>query len=102
MGKNGYLEGIDFNSLKGWMKQMYNIVEWGHWGLTFYKTDNLTTRKPIEFFGKLYFPVGPQGPMDGTYGSPLRQKFEKACRDWKNGICPDGTTCELDQKRLYV
>lgn len=72
-------------------------VEWGNWGITLYaEADGKNV-----FFGKLYFPVGPQGPIDGHIGSPERARWLKACSDWMSGRCPDGTQCDLSQRWLY-
>lgn len=78
-----------------------NRVEWGNWGLTFYASAIDSTLATM-FFATLPFPVGPQGPTDGTLGSPLRQRYLDACKQWQNGECPMGAVCWLDQRWLYV
>jgi hypothetical protein len=46
----------------------------GNWGLTFL-ADGLVA-------GTVYFPVGPQGPIEGSLGSPERERYRQAARDW--------------------
>lgn len=62
-----------------------NTVYWGNWGITFSQNEKI--------LGTLYFPVGPQGPQDGTIGSKLNLKFREACRAWtEEGILPVNIT----------
>ena len=59
-------------------------AEWGHWGITFCRG-----RAPV---GTLYFGVGNGGPVDGTVGSPERERYQEACRSWvASGVLPEGT-----------
>lgn len=70
-------------------------VAWGNWGIQL--------RDGSAFVAEVPFPVGPQGPMDGTIGSPLRLKFEAMCKAWKErGEMPEGAVCYISQKWLYV
>jgi hypothetical protein len=65
-------------------------AEWGHWGITFF-TKVPGDYAPTTIDGVLYFPVGTRGPMDGLLGSPERQKYAEAIKNWmEQGVLPDG------------
>lgn len=60
-------------------------TDWGHWGLTFVEQigDNWLIR------GRAFYPVGPQGPVEGTVGSPERQRWLEMADAWvKHGVLP--------------
>ena len=53
--------------------------EWGTFGIGFWTgTRGLPTRKVAA----LSFPVGPQGPVEGCLGDPLREFHAEAARRW--------------------
>lgn len=49
-------------------------VQWGHWGITF-----LQGGAPVH---RVYFPVGPSGPVDGLIGSSTRKRWEEVAAAW--------------------
>lgn len=56
-------------------------VDWGHWSLDFIVDGRV--------YARLFFPVGPQGPADGTLGSPERQRYLEYCDAWiQRGVWP--------------
>jgi hypothetical protein len=61
-------------------------TDWGHWGLTF--VERVDER--WETRGRIYFPVGPQGPVDGCIGTPERQRWLEVADAWvKDGRLPE-------------
>jgi hypothetical protein len=58
-------------------------TEWGHSGITFFD------RKDIV--ACLDFPTGPQGPVDGGFGSKERKHWDAVCDAWiEYAMLPDG------------
>lgn len=66
-------------------------TEWGNWGITFMNPQPDRTKNFGVIVGQLNFAVGNQGPIDGTIGSPIRQKYENICKAWiDQGELPAG------------
>jgi hypothetical protein len=78
------------------------FVDWGHWGIGFWGGDpNLPTS--TRAVCRLDFAVGVQGPMDGTVGSPTRERYRAACKAWvERGEIPEGAVCHVGQRWLYA
>jgi len=61
-------------------------VYWSNWGITFYQGNNQSDLTKVK---ELQYAIGPQGPVDGTIGSPTRKRYEKICAEWvEKGILP--------------
>jgi hypothetical protein len=65
-------------------------VEWGNWALLFYwQVPGVYGPERIE--GRLPFPVGARGPMDGCLGTVERQRYVDASKAWMDrGELPAG------------
>lgn len=66
-------------------------VQWGHWGITFMDPQPDHTKNYGAIVGTVSFGVGSRGPIDGTLGSPMRQKYLDMCAAWiKDRAIPEG------------
>lgn len=66
---------------KGEGEKKMRRIEWGNSGITYIEDNH-----PVYRFE---FPVGPQGPVDGTIGSPERAKLVATIGKWVDeGIAP--------------
>lgn len=67
-------------------------VEWGNWGITLYEYESTDPHAAMrKCYGRLNFPCGPQGPIDGFLGGAEHRKYRQICEDWQEqGILPDG------------
>ena len=66
-------------------------VEWGNWGIAFMEPQPDTNKNFGVIIGTVYFGVGTRGPVDGTRGSPTRQRYQAMCDGWmQHGIRPEG------------
>ena len=61
---------------------MKRTVTWGHWGVSLYEGDVWHDPNQAQLRGGCTFPCGPQGPVDGTIGSPERTRIEEAVHAW--------------------
>jgi hypothetical protein len=68
------------------MEHSQRAVKWGNWGITFLLVVQPDHEVSVGF---LSFPVGTCGPIDGTFGSPERQRYQDLCTRWvSKGILP--------------
>lgn len=60
-------------------------AEWTNWSINFVDEAKVTA--------SLYFPCGPQGPVDGFVGSPERKQYQSYVHDWITaGTLPPNVT----------
>lgn len=71
-------------------RHTHRTCQWGNWGITFYNPQPDLTLNYGILVASIDFACGPQGPIDGYLGSPLRESYKKMCRDWtEHGILPE-------------
>lgn len=62
-------------------------VEWGNWGITFMEPQPDQTKNFGVIVGRVDFPIGIRGPMDGL----RRDYYREICRAWtESGVKPLG------------
>lgn len=69
------------------------FVQWGNWGIDLREREGDAWANPGRRVSYVAFGVGSCGPVDGTYGSPTRERYLKICRDFvATGAMPEGAT----------
>lgn len=72
------------------MANLQRLVEWGNWGLLFYEKEP-GAYAPAVMHGRINFPVGARGPMDGHVGSPERERYKAMSAAWmQDAVLPEG------------
>lgn len=72
---------------------MVRQTEWGNWGILFFERNDPKDYAPSKIHGRLNFPVGARGPVDGFLGSPERKRYADAIAAYiKDGTLPEGLT----------
>lgn len=72
---------------------MVRRTEWGNWGILFYEKNNPNDYASSKIHGRLNFPVGTRGPVDGFIGSPEHKRYTEIIKAYMtDGTLPEGLT----------